>query len=133
MIEFYPQIKNVHVLTVLLSGGLFALRGLGVLLGARWPNAAPVRWLSYTIDTTLLTAALMLLTILPGAMFANGWLAVKLTLLVAYVVLGVMALRRARTRAARAGFYVAALVTYAYMIGVARAHHPLGWLAPWLA
>ncbi|MCP2821034.1 SirB2 family protein, partial [Salmonella enterica subsp. enterica serovar Typhimurium] len=91
-----------------LSGGLFALRGLGVLLGARWPNAAPVRWLSYTIDTTLLTAALMLLTILPGAMFANGWLAVKLTLLVAYVVLGVMALRRARTRAARAGFYVAA-------------------------
>jgi uncharacterized membrane protein SirB2 len=126
MIEFYPQIKNVHVLTVLLSGGLFALRGLGVLLGARWPNAAPVRWLSYTIDTTLLTAALMLLTILPGAMFANGWLAVKLTLLVAYVVLGVMALRRARTRAARAGFYVAALVTYAYMIGVARAHHPLG-------
>ena len=126
MIEFYPQIKNVHVLTVLLSGGLFALRGLGVLLGARWPNAAPVRWLSYTIDTTLLTAALMLLTILPGAMFANGWLAVKLTLLVAYVVLGVMALRRARTRAARAGFYVAALVTYAYMIGVGRAHHPLG-------
>lgn len=126
MNEFYPQIKNVHVLTVLLSGGLFALRGLGVLLGARWPNAAPVRWLSYTIDTTLLTAALMLLTILPGAMFANGWLAVKLTLLVAYVVLGVMALRRARTRAARAGFYVAALVTYAYMIGVARAHHPLG-------
>ncbi|GHE34205.1 SirB2 family protein [Vulcaniibacterium thermophilum] len=126
MIEFYPQIKNVHVLTVLLSGGLFALRGLGVLLGARWPNAAPVRWLSYTIDTTLLTAALMLLTILPGAMFANGWLAVKLTLLVAYVVLGAMALRRARTRAARAGFYVAALVTYAYMIGVARAHHPLG-------
>lgn len=126
MIEFYPQIKNVHVVTVLLSGGLFALRGLGVLLGARWPNAAPVRWLSYTIDTTLLTAALMLLTILPGAMFANGWLAVKLTLLVAYVVLGAMALRRARTRAARAGFYVAALVTYAYMIGVARAHHPLG-------
>lgn len=126
MIEFYPQIKNVHVLTVLLSGGLFALRGLGALLGARWPNAAPVRWLSYTIDTTLLTAALMLLTILPGAMFANGWLAVKLTLLVAYVVLGAMALRRARTRAARAGFYVAALVTYAYMIGVARAHHPLG-------
>ncbi|MFZ5663371.1 MAG: SirB2 family protein [Pseudomonadota bacterium] len=126
MIEFYPQIKNVHVLAVLLSGGLFALRGLGVLLGARWPNAAPVRWLSYTIDTTLLTAALMLLTLLPGAMFANGWLALKLTLLVAYVVLGVMALRRARTRAARAGFYVAALVTYAYMIGVARAHHPLG-------
>ena len=27
MIEFYPQIKHVHVLMVLLSGALFALRG----------------------------------------------------------------------------------------------------------
>ena len=59
--------------------------------------AAPLRYLSYSIDTVLLTAALMLLTILPGAMFANGWLATKLVLLVAYVVLGSFALKRGRT------------------------------------
>src|SRR3546814_9781741 len=28
MIEFYPQIRHVHILTVVLSGSLFALRGL---------------------------------------------------------------------------------------------------------
>jgi hypothetical protein len=28
---------------------------------------------------------------------------------------------------------VAALVTYVYMLGVARMHHPLGWLHGWLA
>ena len=39
MIEFYPQIKSIHVWMVLLSGALFALRGLGVLLAARWPMA----------------------------------------------------------------------------------------------
>ena len=82
MIEFYPQIKHAHIGFALLSGGLFAVRGLLLLLGMRWPNAAPVRYLSYTIDTALLTAALMLLTILPGALFANGWLTVKLVLLV---------------------------------------------------
>jgi uncharacterized membrane protein SirB2 len=64
-----------------------------------------VRWTSYTIDTTLLTAAMMLLTILPWAMFGNGWLAVKLVLLVVYIVLGILALRPQRTRPARAGFY----------------------------
>ena len=68
MIEFYPQIKSIHVWMVLLSGALFALRGLGVLLAARWPMAMPVRIASYAIDTTLLTAALMLLTMLPTSM-----------------------------------------------------------------
>src|SRR5690606_32811066 len=102
MIEFYPQIKHAHIGLALLSGALFALRGALLLGGLRWPNAAPVRYASYAIDTALLTAALMLLTILPGALYANGWLAVKLVLVVAYVVLGVFALRRGRTRGMRA-------------------------------
>jgi uncharacterized membrane protein SirB2 len=63
--------------------------------------AAPLRFLSYSIDTILLTAALMLLTILPHAVFANGWLAVKLALLVVYVALGSFALKaRAQSGAA---------------------------------
>ncbi len=134
MIEFYPQIKAVHILCVLLSGSLFALRGSLVLAGrnaiAHW---APLRFLSYTIDTALLTAALMLLTMLPAALFANGWLATKLVLLVVYVVLGSLALKRARSPGLRTGCFVAALVVYVAMLGIARMHHPLGWLHGWLA
>ncbi|WP_298580066.1 SirB2 family protein [uncultured Luteimonas sp.] len=126
MIEFYPQIKHAHIGFALLSGGLFAVRGLLLLLGMRWPNAAPVRYLSYTIDTALLTAALMLLTILPSALYANGWLAVKVVLIVVYVVLGVFALRRGRSRRARAISYVAALLVFAQIYFIARSHHPLG-------
>jgi len=128
MIEFYLQIKSVHVAMVIASGLLFALRGAAVLAGARWAMAAPLRYLSYTIDTTLLTAALMLLTALKLNPFAVPWLSVKLALLMAYVVLGSLALKRARSRRARAGFYVAALVTFGFMYFVARAHHPLGLL-----
>ena len=133
MIEFYPQIKQFHVFLALLSGSIFAVRGGFALAGARWPQALPVKWLSYAVDTCLLTAALMLLTILPWAMFANGWLATKLTLVVAYVVLGVFAMRPARARRARAACYVVALLVFAAIYGIARAHHPLGWLAQWLA
>jgi uncharacterized membrane protein SirB2 len=128
MIEFYSQIRFVHILAITLSGSLFALRGLGMLSGARWPQAALVRYLSYTIDTTVLTAALMLVTILPSAMFANGWLTVKLVLVVVYVVLGVFALRRGRTPRLRAICYLAALLVFGVIIGIARMHHPLGWL-----
>ncbi len=126
LIEFYPQIKSVHIACVLASGSLFAIRGAAVLSGARWPLALPVRWLSYAIDTTLLTAALMLMSILPWVMFANGWLATKLILVVVYVVLATFALRRARSRRTRVGFYVAALLTFAFVITIAIAHHPLG-------
>ncbi|PZO09596.1 MAG: hypothetical protein DCF27_04970 [Lysobacteraceae bacterium] len=128
MIEFYLQIKSVHVAMVIASGLLFALRGAAVLAGARWAMAAPLRYLSYTIDTALLTAALMLLTALKLNPFAVPWLSVKLALLVVYVVLGSLALKRARSRRARAGFYLAALVTFGFMYFVARAHHPLGLL-----
>ena len=110
MIEFYAQIKWVHVAMVLSSGALFLLRGLLVQTGrSTWAMAAPLRYLSYSIDTTLLTAALMLLTILPHAVFANGWLWVKLLLLPAYVALGSLALKRGRTTASRRTFYIAGL------------------------
>lgn len=129
MIEFYPQIKLAHIGLALSSGMLFALRGAGVLAGMRWPNWASVRMTSYALDTALLTAALMLLAILPGAMYANGWLAAKLVLLVVYIGFGMMAVRRARSLAARAGFYVAALLTFGMVYSIARAHHPWGVLA----
>ena len=129
MIEFYPQIKQFHIFIAMLSGTLFALRGAFVLAGARWPQALPVKWLSYAVDTSLLTAALMLLTILPWAMFANGWLLVKIVLIVVYVVLGVMAMRPQRNRRSRAISSVLALLTFVAIYVTARTHNPLGALA----
>ena len=131
MIEFYPQIKQFHIGIALLSGLIFAIRGVFALGGAQWPRAALVRWTSYVVDTTLLTAAAMLLTILPSGLFANGWLTVKLLLIVAYIVLGILALRPNRGRVARVVLFVAALLAYAQVYGIARAHHPLGWLWLW--
>jgi uncharacterized membrane protein SirB2 len=129
MIEFYPQIKWVHVAAVIASGVLFALRGTGVLAGARWPMFAPLRYLTYTIDTVLLTAALMLATILRQYPFVHAWLTVKVLLLVVYIVLGSFALKRAGTPTVRAACFAAALLVYLFIASVARMHHPLGILA----
>ena len=131
MIEFYPQIRQFHIFVALLSGVIFAVRGAGVIAGMRWPRSWLVKWSSYTIDTALLTAALMLVTILPHAMFANGWLTVKLSLVVVYIVLGIFALRRTGTRGQCIAFYLAALVAYACIYATARSHNPLGALVWW--
>jgi len=126
MIEFYPQIKWVHVAAVIASGSFFLLRGAGVLAGARWPMWAPLRYLTYTIDTVLLTAALMLVTILHQYPFVQGWLTMKVVLLVVYIVLGTFALKRAPSRRARAWCYAAAIAVFLFIVSVARAHQPLG-------
>ena len=126
MIEYYANIKLVHVAAVVASGSLFLLRGLAMQGGAAWAMARPVRYLSYSIDIVLLTAALMLLTVLPAAVFANGWLWLKLALLVVYVGLGTFALKRGRTRTVRLTCFVSALLVFAGMYVIARTHDPLG-------
>jgi uncharacterized membrane protein SirB2 len=130
MLAWYAQAKLVHVAAVLASGALFVVRGILVQAGRERIAMAPrVRQASVAIDTVLLAAGLALAAMLPGALFANHWLTAKLVLLVAYIVLGSFALKRARTPRARLVFFAAALVTFAAMLGIARAHHPLGWLA----
>ncbi|MBS0584299.1 MAG: SirB2 family protein [Proteobacteria bacterium] len=126
MMEFYLPVKSVHICAVALSGMLFLLRGGTALAGARWPYAAPVRYASYAIDTVLLSAALMLVTMLPAALFANHWLTAKLVLVVVYIAFGVFALRRHGARRGRAACYLAALASYATIIGIAITHSPLG-------
>jgi uncharacterized membrane protein SirB2 len=126
MLELYPQIRLFHIGCVLLSGSLFCVRGLLMLGGSRYTNHVLLRWLSYAIDSALLTAALMLVTLLHQYPFQQAWLTVKLLLLVIYVLLGVMALRRARSFRARAACFAAAVLVYLFIVSVARAHDPLG-------
>jgi uncharacterized membrane protein SirB2 len=125
MLEYYPEIRLLHITAVFTSGSLFALRGMGLILDKQWPLAAPVRYLTYVVDTILLTAALMLTTILHQYPFVHGWLTIKVALLVVYIVLGIIAFRPGRTPAVRFGCWLSALLVYGFIISVARAHHPL--------
>jgi uncharacterized membrane protein SirB2 len=127
MIEFYAQIRLAHIAAVIASGSLFLVRGLLVQSGRRdWALAALPRYLSYAIDTALLTAALMLLTILPSATFSNGWLALKLLLLPVYVGLGWLALRKGKTGRQRLAYFSGALLAYGCIFIIARTHDPFG-------
>jgi uncharacterized membrane protein SirB2 len=124
---FYLEVRYVHIAAVCLSGGLFLIRALaGNLFGATWTMAAPVRYLSYTIDSVLLTAALMLMTIVRQLPFVDAWLTVKVLLLVVYIFLGSYALKRAKSRTARLAFSAAAILTFLFIVSVARTHTPWG-------
>ncbi|HET9335823.1 MAG TPA: SirB2 family protein [Sphingomicrobium sp.] len=126
MEEFYLDIRGIHIGTVILSGTLFLIRVVGHnLLNAKWPMASPLRFIVWSVDTILLTAALMLMTIVQQFPFVDSWLTVKVILLVAYIVIGWWAFRAERKQV-RISCSVAALVIFGFIITVARTHNPLG-------
>jgi uncharacterized membrane protein SirB2 len=126
VIEFYAQIKLVHVASAVSSGALFGSRALAVQLRQRWAMAAPVRYLSYSIDTVLLASAVMLMTVLHQFPFVNSWLTAKVGLVIVYIVLGSLALRRARGQRRKLVATIAALLVYGMVASIALTHSPMG-------
>jgi len=126
LIDFYLPVRHVHLTAVTLSLGLFVSRGLAVLAGQGWASTRPLRLASVAIDTVLLTAGVTLWAMLGLNPARDAWLGAKLLLLLAYIVLGSFALRRARTPRVKAGCYGAALACAAWMVSIALAHHPAG-------
>jgi uncharacterized membrane protein SirB2 len=76
----------------------------------------------------LLAAGAALWSLLSLDPLRDAWLGMKLLLLVFYVVLGTLALKRASAPA-----YGAAIACFLFMVSVAIAHHPLGVLRGLLA
>ena len=126
MAAWYLHLRHAHIALAILSVAIFTVRGLMMLAGSTRANSGWLRYPSYTVDTLLLTAALMLASVIHQFPFQVGWLTMKVVLLVVYVALGTVALKRGRTRRVRAIAFVAALATVAFLFTVARAHHPLG-------
>lgn len=122
----YPTLKLLHMMLVALSGALFVARGAGVLAGRGWPMHRLARRASVLIDTLLLSAGVAMWLLASWHPLRNPWLGTKLGLLLLYIVLGSLALKRAPRPRQRAVFFVAALAVYGFMATVAVAHHPLG-------
>lgn len=127
MILDYALLRSVHVGAVTLSLTLFVLRGGGMVLAARWLDHRLVRVLPHVVDTVLLLSALALAAQLPPAT-PYGWLVAKIVALIVYIVLGIVALRRGRTLRSRLAAFVAALVTFSYIVSVAITKSPWGWI-----
>lgn len=129
MTEYYFALRSVHIACAILTIALFVLRGGLMLADSRWQQNPVLRYLPHAVDTVLLTSALMLTTVIQQYPFGAGWLTTKVALLVVYIGLGSIALRRGRSRRTRVIAFWAALATVGFLVTVARAHHPLGVLA----
>jgi uncharacterized membrane protein SirB2 len=127
VIEYFGEIRALHVAAALASGGLFLLRGIAMWVGSGLGMAAPVRYVSYAIDTVLLGAAVMLAIVLHRVPLVDRWITLKIGLVVLYVVLGSLALKRAPTLRSRRACLVAALLVFWLVLVVARGRGSIPW------
>jgi uncharacterized membrane protein SirB2 len=126
MTEYYFALRHVHIACVILTISLFAFRGGLMMAGSPLLTSRVLRFLPMVVDTVLLTTALMLTTVIHQYPFTTGWLTMKVVLLVAYIVLGSVALRPGRSKGVRIIAFFAALATVGFLVTVALAHSPLG-------
>ena len=121
---YYSLLKQLHLTTIAVTLALFVLRGIWMMtaspkLQARWVRIAP-----HVNDAMLLASGVALAVLLQQYPLVHGWLTAKFFALIAYIVLGTLALKRGKTRPQRIIAWIAALLVFGYMAWVARSHDP---------
>jgi uncharacterized membrane protein SirB2 len=125
----YLAVKHLHVVCVTLSILGFCLRGLlalrkSPLLQRRWMRIVP-----HANDALLLAAALTLTVLIEQYPFLDGWLTAKVFGLIAYIILGALALQPQRRPLVRAAAGVAAVAVFGWIVSVALSKSPFGGLS----
>jgi uncharacterized membrane protein SirB2 len=126
--EAYVAIRTLHVACAVVSIAGFAARGALMLRESTLLQVRFVRIAPHVVDTLLLASAVWLAWFLGQVPFVHGWITAKVLALLAYVVLGTIALKRGRTKSTRAAAFAGALVAAGYIVAVALTRDATPWL-----
>ncbi|WP_175940482.1 SirB2 family protein [Caballeronia sp. BCC1704] len=125
--DYFLPLRALHMTCAGLSIAGFVVRWIWMLTDSRLLATRASKIVPHIVDTLLLASAIALVAIIgfgPNA----AWLGAKIAGLVVYIALGTFALKRGRTKGARAVFGVLAIIVFAFIASVARTHDPLGFL-----
>lgn len=125
----YLIFKYVHVTTAVATVSGFMLRGYWMLTESAHLRHPVVKIAPHIVDTLFLAAGIGMIWLLQLNPLAQPWLLAKFAGLVAYVLLGTVAIKRGSTKQIRTLALIGALAVFAYIAGVALAKSPLSWLA----
>lgn len=125
----YSTLKLIHISAAILTVSGFVLRGFWML--AESPNLERriVRVAPHIIDTVFLLSGIGLIWTLNLPVLNQPWLLTKFAALIAYILLGTIALKRGKTKRIRIVALALALLTFAYIGGVAMSKSMGSWLA----
>lgn len=112
--------------TAFISISLFITRAIWVYRDSSMMNKKWVKIVPHVNDTILLITASILAISTHQYPFVDSWLTAKLSALFLYIVFGMFALKRANDMKNKIIFFVLALLTFSYIVGVALSRS-VGW------
>lgn len=123
----YTTLKTIHIVCAVLSISGYLLRGLWMLFDSPRLNHRVTRILPHAVDAIFLGSGIWLAILLRYSPHQHVWFAAKLLGILAYILLGMIALRRGRTKQHRAVAWFASLACFAYVVGAAHTKSALSW------
>lgn len=124
----HDLLKNLHMGLALLSIGGFILRFAWKQTGSAILEHKLTRILPHVVDSLFLIAGIWLAANIAQYPFRDPWMTSKVMGLLAYIVLGSLALKRAKTRPVQYLAFVSALLCFAWIGSVARSRDAWGFL-----
>ena len=125
----YLFLKYVHLAFAVTTISGFVLRGFWMLTESERLSQRATRIAPHVIDALFLLTGIAMVYLLSLPVLQTPWLLAKLLALLAYIILGAVALRRGPTLQIRLIAFVGALSAFAYVVGAALSKSPLSWLA----
>ena len=118
-------LTKAHMGLALLSVSLFFVRGLWMMADSPMRQRRLVKIAPHVIDTLLLVSAIILVVQTHQYPWEHSWLAAKIIALLAYIGIGLVAMRLGRSKSVRVFAWLLALAVFGYMYLVAINRNPL--------
>jgi uncharacterized membrane protein SirB2 len=123
--EHYVLIRQMHVVTAVLSVTLFTLRflflmGRSARLQKRWLKVLP-----HLNDSVLLVLATLLCVSIQQAPLITPWLTEKVSAVILYILAGMFALKWSKSRLNQIIWFIIAIIMFAYTANIAINKTPL--------
>jgi len=124
----YLILKAIHIVAAMTTISGFLLRGYWMLTESDKLQHRVTRIVPHVVDTVFLLSGIAMVWMLHLNAFTQPWLIAKFTGLIAYILLGTIAIKRGRTPQIRVIAMVGAVSVFAYIAGVALTKSPFSWL-----
>jgi len=120
------MLKTLHIVTVTVSILLFISRGLWIYLLKKELSAKWIKILPHVNDTLLLLSGITLAIQIQQFPFVHHWLTTKLTCLLVYILLGMVAMKWNANKAKGFIAWLFAIAVFAFMVSVATQKNSAG-------
>ena len=125
----YLILKNIHMALAVATFCGLLLRWVWMLRDSELLHHRITKTLPHVVDTLFLLAGVAMAVMIQQYPFMHAWLTAKVLGLVAYIVLGAIALRHGHSKTIKTIAMVLASVVYFYVFSVARGKSVWGFFA----